>query len=109
MKFLLSLSLLLLTGCASAPSNDRWDGHWQGPEGTYLNIHKNDGSTYDLTIQSLDSKEIYSGVLLGDHIEFMRRGQIETIRRGSGQDTRMKWLLSKSNCLVINPGEGFCR
>jgi len=33
----------------------------------------------------------------------------ETIRSGNGEQTGMKWLLDKKNCLVTRYGEGYCR
>jgi hypothetical protein len=33
----------------------------------------------------------------------------ESIHAGNGEDTGMKWLLDKKNCLIIKYGEGFCR
>src|SRR6266851_9768506 len=32
----------------------------------------------------------------------------ETIRSGNGEQTGMKWLLDKKNCLVTRYGEGYC-
>ena len=45
----------------------------------------------------------------GDTIAFERGGIKETIRAGSGADTGMKWLSEKKDCLVVKPGEGYCR
>lgn len=87
---------------------DAWLGKWIGPEGTFLVLAKK-GDGYEVTIQSLDGPSTYAGVAAGDHIEFQRDGKTESIRAGSGQETGMKWLLDKKDCLVIRQGEGFCR
>ena len=93
----------------SAPIADQWLGHWPGVEGTYLELAKR-GDGYAILIRNLDRSSTYEGLAAGDHIEFTRNGKTETIRSGNGQDTGMKWLLEKKNCLVINKGsEGFCR
>ena len=64
---------------------------------------------YVVLINSLDGPATYEGTSTGDRIEFRRDGKMESIHAGDGQDTGMKWLLDKSNCLVIKTGEGFCR
>ena len=38
-----------------------------------------------------------------------RDGVRESLRPGSGVETGMKWLQDKSDCLVVKPGEGYCR
>ena len=95
---------------SSAASNltDQWLGKWIGPEGTFLVLVKN-GNPYVVEIHSLDGAATYDGTAMGDRIEFQRGGKSESIRAGNGQDTGMKWLLDKKNCLIIQTGEGFCR
>jgi hypothetical protein len=60
-------------------------------------------------IQSLDGLDGYEGVATADGIRFPRNGKTESIHAGNGEDTGMKWLLDKKNCLIIKYGEGFCR
>jgi hypothetical protein len=119
----LLVSLLLpIAACtfysSRAPSNsersakpampDQWLGKWIGPEGTFLVLSKS-GDGYTVQIQSLDGPNTYHGKANVDSIVFVRNGQTESIRAGSGKDTGMKWLLDKKSCLVIKTGEGFCR
>ncbi len=87
---------------------DQWLGKWIGPEGTYLVLAKN-GAKYVVEIHSLDGPDTYEGTSAGDRIEFQRNGKTESIDAGGGQETGMKWLLDKRNCLIIKTGEGFCR
>jgi hypothetical protein len=88
---------------------DKWLGQWNGPEGTYLLLSKK-GDRYVVKIQSLDGPATYEGVAAGgDRLEFKRDGKGESIRAGNGKDTGMKWLLEKTDCLIIKEGEGFCR
>jgi hypothetical protein len=97
------------TSAASANNvTDKWLGQWNGPEGTYLLLSKS-GDQYVVKIQSLDGPATYEGIAAGDRVEFKRDGKIESIRAGSGKETRMKWLLEKKDCLIIKEGEGFCR
>lgn len=87
---------------------DKWLGKWIGPEGTYLVLSKN-ADKYVVLINSLDGPATYEGTSAGDHIVFQRDGKPESIRAGNGHDTGMKWLMDKTNCLIIKTGEGFCR
>lgn len=87
---------------------DRWIGSWLGPEGTYLEIAK-DGDGFRITISDLDGPRTFRGVARDDIIAFERNGQTEFLRHGTGAETGMKWLADKQNCLVVKPGEGFCR
>ncbi len=96
------------TPTTSNRPTDRWVGQWNGPEGTFLVLSAN-GDKYALKIQSLDGPATYEGVPVGDRIEFIRAGRTEFIRAGSGEETGMKWLLEKKNCLIVKTGEGFCR
>lgn len=87
---------------------DQWLGKWIGPEGTYLDLSKS-GNHYIVMIQSLDGPNTYEGIAAPHGIVFQRNGKTETIHAGNGQDTGMKWLLEKKNCLLVQTGEGFCR
>jgi hypothetical protein len=89
-------------------SPDKWLGQWNGPEGTYLLLSRK-GDKYVVKIQSLDGPDVYEGASSGDRIQFTRGGKTESIRTGSGEETGMKWLLDKKDCLIIKRGEGFCR
>jgi len=90
-------------------SVDGWVGRWPGVEGTYLDIARN-GDKYEIEIANLDGPKTYEGISAGDHIEFRRGGKMESIRASDGNGTGMKWLLDKTNCLVITWGsEGYCR
>lgn len=96
------------TPAAANPSFDKWLGQWNGPEGTFLVLARN-GEKYDIKIQSLDGPNNYEGVAVGNAIQFTRAGKLETIHAGNGQETGMKWLLDKNDCLIVKEGEGFCR
>ena len=87
---------------------DNWLGKWIGPEGTYLMLSKS-SDKYVVLINSLDGPATYEGTSTGERIEFRRNGKTESIHAGNGHDTGMKWLMDKTNCLIIETGEGFCR
>ncbi|CAN5179468.1 hypothetical protein BH09PSE3_BH09PSE3_22620 [soil metagenome] len=87
-----------------------WNGKWVGVEGLVLVIAP--GATADtrkLKITLLDGTNDYDGKVENDTIEFTRGGKIETIHAGTGAETGLKYLADKDDCLIIKPGEGFCR
>ena len=96
------------TPAAGSRPTDAWLGQWIGPEGTYLLLSRN-GEKYVVKVQSLDGPATYEGVASGEKIQFERQGKTEFIHAGNGEETEMKWLLDKKNCLIIKTGEGFCR
>ena len=93
---------------AAAEVDAHWLGKWTGPEGTSLTLAKA-GDGYDVTIQSLDGPGSYPGKAVDGSVQFKRNGFVENIRATNGQQTGMKWLADKTNCLTISQGEGFCR
>ena len=89
---------------------DAWIGRWTGVEGLALTIAPERGpGLYALTVSLLDGTNRYRGHAHGDVIRFMRNGVEETIRHVTGDETGLKWLAGKDNCLMIKSGEGFCR
>jgi len=64
---------------------------------------------YDLTLANLDGPRSFPGKADGDTIRFERDGKAEVLRATNGEGTGMKWLADKTDCLVVAPGEGFCR
>lgn len=94
---------------APPPASDQWIGQWNGPEGTYLSITGEQGH-YDVTIRNLDGARTFAGTAAGgDRIEFERDGQTEVLRASNGEQTGMKWLSTKKDCLTVRAGEGYCR
>lgn len=83
-------------------------GQWNGPEGTFLLLAGANGK-YAITIKNLDGPRTFQGTGTGDTIEFERDGKVQTIRASDGAATGMKWLGDKKDCVVIEPGEGYCR
>lgn len=101
------------TQAPSAPERieitaDKWLGQWNGPEGTFLRIAGGKGR-YEVTVRNLDGPRSFPGLAADNRIEFERDGVKESLQATDGQGTGMKWLAGKSDCLVIRPGEGYCR
>lgn len=121
----IAAGVALLTGCGaprpasgdgprdgdSVAAADRalaWVGQWRGPEGTFLEIDRA-GSQYRITIVDLDGERSFRGELRRGTLTFVRDGVEESLRAGTGDDTGMKWLAGKHDCLVVKVGEGYCR
>jgi hypothetical protein len=89
---------------------DAWIGKWLGVEGLVLDIQPaGESGHYVLSVTLLDGTNSYDGAADGDMIRFIRNGRPESIRRATGDETGLKWLAGKQNCLMIREGEGFCR
>jgi len=85
-------------------------GKWTGPEGTSLTIAPKGYDTYVITIVNLDGPRNFLGRVTNNGLQFTRDGKTELIMMGDGQDTGMKYLKDKVDCLVVTkPGEGYCR
>jgi len=89
---------------------DAWIGKWIGVEGLVLDIQPaGERGRYMLSVTLLDGTKSYDGSADGDAIRFTRDGRPESIRAATGDQTGLKWLAGKQNCLMIQQGEGFCR
>lgn len=95
---------------ATAGKADALAGRWQGAEGTFLNVTKK-GDKFEIEIKNLDpASKKFEGTAKGDVIEFTRDGKPATIKAATGDETGMKWLAGKKNCVVITKGtEGYCK
>ena len=91
------------------PARTRGSANGPDPRARSCYWKEAEAGGYRVTIQSLDGRESYAGDAAGPNIVFERNGKTETLRAGSGKLTGMKWLADKSDCLVIQAGEGFCR
>lgn len=91
---------------------DKWLGKWIGVEGLVLDIKRAptaaDGD-YALSVTLLDGTSEYLGTADGQVIRFERDGKPATIRAATGDQTGLKYLAGKKDCLMIAEGEGFCR
>ena len=89
---------------------DAWTGKWTGPEGLMLDIQPGAApGRYTIGVALLDGTNSYEGTAAGDVIRFTRDGVEETIRAATGDETGLKYLAGKQNCLMIKQAEGFCR
>ena len=93
---------------------DDWVGKWLGVEGTYLDIEKPQGedekADYVLTMQyDLDHKGTFDGYSTQQGIAFSRNGDRYVLKKGSGDETGLKYLAGKQKCLIVKEGEGYCR
>ncbi|MGV7120640.1 hypothetical protein [Sphingopyxis sp. 550A] len=87
-----------------------WAGKWTGVEGMYATITTAEPGKYKLEMQSdLDTKGSYDGEDSEHGIKFKRGSEDLSLRRGSGDETGLKYLAGKKDCLIVKPGEGYCR
>jgi hypothetical protein len=87
-----------------------WAGKWTGVEGMYVTITTAEPGKYKLEMQSdLDTKGSYDGEDSEHGIKFKRGSEELSLRRGSGDETGLKYLAGKKDCLIVKPGEGYCR
>jgi hypothetical protein len=98
---------------APAEQNERfasWAGTWTGPEGLYLTITPTGNETFKLEMQSdLDTKGRYDGKAQEHGISFVRDGKSLSLHQTDGDETGLKYLAGKKECLTVKPGEGYCR
>lgn len=108
---LLAVMSVLLLACRPDvvdPEAEHWLGLWTGPEGTSLVVAK-EGDDYKVIIKNLDGPRHFPATDEPQGLSFTRDGSIEIIHHGNGRQAGMKWLMEKKNCLIVKPGEGFCR
>lgn len=87
-----------------------WAGKWTGPEGLYVNITPDSDGKIALEMQSdLDTKGSYEGMATADGISFKRGEETLTLKKATGDETGLKYLAGKKDCLMVKSGEGFCR
>lgn len=87
-----------------------WAGKWTGVEGMYVTITPTEPGKYKLEMQSdLDTKGTYDGEDSEHGIQFARGGEKLSLTRASGDETGLKYLAGKKQCLIVKTGEGYCR
>ncbi len=106
-------------GAAAAPRDDpattaaiedRYLGRWVGVEGMFLNVARRAGGGTTLEMQwDLDHRGTFTGSITTEGLRFMRNGVAEVAVPGNGDQTGLKWLAGKKDCLIVKPGEGYCR
>ena len=89
-----------------------WAGKWTGVEGMYLTITPGELGKYKLEMQAGtddSTKGSYDGADSEHGIQFKRGGEQLSLHRGNGDDTGLKYLAGKKECLIVKSGEGYCR
>lgn len=95
---------------AAAPDLSAWAGKWVGVEGMFVEITPAADGTFTLTMKSdLDTEGTYVGKPVEGGIAFERGGQELLLKAASGDETGLKYLAGKRDCLMVAPGEGYCR
>ncbi len=98
----------------TAPTNrDGWIGRWIGVEGLNLTVSKGKSAgLYSLKMQygtDEDMSGTFEGVGTAEGIAFVRPDGEQVLRASTGDDTGLKYLAGKTDCLKVKDGEGYCR
>lgn len=92
---------------------DEWVGRWIGVEGLNLTVAKAaEPGMYLLQMQygtDADMSGSYEGVGTAEGIAFTRPDGGQVLRAASGDETGLKYLAGKTDCLKVKDGEGYCR
>jgi hypothetical protein len=96
------------TGAAAAEK--RYIGRWIGVEGMFLDVAPRSGGGVTMAMQwDLDHRGTFQGSVTAEGLRFMRNGVAEVAVPGTGDQTGLKWLAGKKDCLIVKSGEGYCR
>lgn len=94
----------------AAASHADWAGKWIGVEGMFVEITPTADGAYSLTMQSdLDTLGTYVGKDADGGIAFERGGETLLLKPATGDQTGLKYLAGKTDCLMVADGEGYCR
>ncbi len=95
---------------AATVTHTDWAGKWIGVEGMFIEITPTENGAFSLTMQSdLDTLGTYVGTDTQGGIAFERGGQRLLLKPATGDQTGLKYLAGKSDCLMVAEGEGYCR
>lgn len=88
-----------------------WLGRWRGVEGLNLVIREDAvPGSYQLEMQyGLEDKGVFRGTDTDEGIAFLRPDGPQVLRPTNGEETGLKWLEGKKDCLTVRDGEGYCR
>jgi hypothetical protein len=94
----------------AAAAGKRYLGRWTGVEGMFLDVTPRAGGGVTMAMQwDLDHRGTFEGSVTAEGLRFMRGGVAEVAVPGTGDQTGLKWLAGKKECLIVKPGEGYCR
>ena len=82
-------------------------------EGLFVDVRLAEPGAYELEMmgETDDEKDNIrvSGRDAEGGIAFERDGKTLLLRSATGEETGLKWLEDKTNCLMVQEFEGFCR
>jgi hypothetical protein len=103
-------------GAMRALPTDAWVGRWAGVESLYLEVARDEAKGvghYRLSMRygtDAGDSGVFDGQAFGDLIRFSRPVDgMQTLRASDGEATGLKYLAGKQSCLMVKPGEGYCR
>jgi hypothetical protein len=101
-----------LPSATKGPANRfaAWQGRWNGVEGMYVDITPLGGGKYRLEMQhGVDAAAIYVGQDDEQGIRFTRNQTPLMIISGPGDESDLRYLKGKKDCLIVKQYEGYCR
>lgn len=85
-------------------------GRWTGVEGMYLVVAEKSGGGVMLEMRwDLDHTGTFDGSVTAEGLRFMRNDVAQSAVHTNGEATGLKYLVDKTDCLTVKPGEGYCR
>ena len=70
------------------------------------------GRAYELDMRwGLDDEMTgrFQAIQTSESIAFERGGETLVLKSATGEETGMKWLADKSDCVMVSVGEGYCK
>jgi hypothetical protein len=84
-------------------------GRWGGVEGAFLDITP-DSNRFTINIMTLEQRiATYSGIAVDSSIQLSINNKKIIIQKATGNETGMKWLAGKNNCITVSGSGGYCR
>lgn len=98
---------------SSTHAHADWAGLWIGVEGQFVFITLTGPGAYELEMMG-ETAEQKDNIRVPardaqDGLSFERDGKTLLLRAATGEETGLKWLADKKNCLMVQESEGFCR
>lgn len=98
---------------ATTHAHADWQGLWIGVEGLFVFVAVAAPGEYTLEMMG-DTDDMKDNITIPGQdaeggIAFERDGKTLLLRSATGEETGLKWLEDKKQCLMVEEFEGFCR
>lgn len=112
-KDVASQSVTVPSTTATTHAHTDWQGLWTGPEGLFVFVAVAAPGEYTLEMMG-DTDDMKDNITIPGRdaeggIAFERDGKTLLLKSATGEETGLKWLEDKKECLMVEEFEGFCR